>query len=77
MEGRKRRGNIDFTPVPGPRSATYGRAVPLIASAVVGGSAVARQRPPAPLHLFLVVMHVVEYLHRAIVGFHASVTGRQ
>ena len=54
-----------------------GRAVPLSASAVAGGSALARQRPPSPLHLFLVVMHVVEHPHRAIVGFRASVTGRR
>ena len=73
MEGCKIRVHIDGQPVPGPRSATYGRTVPLSASAVAGGSALARQRPPAPLHLFLVVMHVVEHPHRAIVGFRASV----
>ena len=64
---------VEGQPVSGHRGANLGRALPLSASVVAGGSALARQRPPSPLHPFLVVMHVVEHPHRAIVGFRASV----
>ena len=64
--------SIEGQPVSGHRGANLGRALPLSASVVAGGSALARQHPPAPLHLFLVVMHVVENPPRAIVVFRAS-----
>ena len=68
--------SIDGQPARGRGGAIKARALPTSACAVAGGSALARQRPPTPLHLFLAMLHVVAHPHRPIVVVRASVNGR-
>ncbi len=67
-------------PVRGRGSSAYSRAVRSsgceVAGGVTGGSALGRQGPAAPLHLFVVVNHGGAFRGGAILVVRASVTGR-